>query len=320
MKLQTHVPLECSLSPISYESRLILLGSCFVTNIGSRLQYFKFRQVQNPFGILYQPGALQNLINRSVRQAQYTPEELFFHGEGWHCYDAHSQMSRLTAAELLQALNQGLLSTLAALQEGTHVVITLGTAWAYRHKASGSLVANCHKVPQKEFSRELMPPGKIEESLKGILADIWEVNPKLHCLFTISPVRHLKDGFAGNQRSKAHLISALHSVLESNHGDHRLSYFPAYEILLDELRDYRFYDRDLMHPNQIGIDYIWEKFRESYIAEDSLPVMQEIDGIQKALQHRQFNPDSEASLKFRESLEEKIRRLGKRFPFITFEE
>jgi len=319
MKLQTIVPLQKAEYPIDYSSKMLLLGSCFVENMGSKLDYFKFQQLQNPFGILFHPLALENLVERALAGKTYHVDEVFEQNGIWHCFDAHSDLNALSKEDLLNHLNQGLKETKSELENATHVVITLGTAWVYEHRSLGKTVANCHKVPQKVFEKRLLSPEEIQSSLYRLVDLVAKVNPKVNFIFTVSPVRHLKDGFVENQQSKAHLITSLHSVLSSRAQSRGMSYFPAYEIMMDELRDYRFYGKDLVHPNALAVEYIWGKFKSVWISPDCYTVMDEVDGVQKGLQHRPFNPDSEAHQTFRKSLRTKITYLQERYPFMKFE-
>lgn len=193
-------------------------------------------------------------------------------------------------------------------------MITLGTAWFYRNKKSGETVANCHKFPQSNFGKELLGIDEIKASLKAMVSTMRSINPKVTLMFTVSPVRHLKDGFIANQRSKAHLISAIHEVVKKK----QVSYFPSYEIMMDELRDYRFYNTDLVHPNETAINYIWEKFKDTQISEAAFNTMGEVEAIQKGLMHRSFNPTSEANRIFQKSLQEKIAYIKRSYPFMGF--
>ncbi|WP_373518306.1 GSCFA domain-containing protein [Pricia sp.] len=343
MKLQTQIPLKKAENQIGYDSGLVLLGSCFVKNMGRKFEYFKFRQLQNPFGILFHPLAIEQLISGAIRDESYSETDIFYLNGLWHCFDAHSNLSDASEDNLLKKLNDGLEATRSKLDTASHIIITLGTAWVYQHSASGGVVANCHKVPQREFSKELMPIPEIVNSLGRTIKLVRSVNPSVQLIFTISPVRHLKDGFVENQWSKAHLISAVQQICHhseevmadraegtdsnlthSHLTDIRLiengqiSYFPSYEIMMDELRDYRFYERDMVHPNSIAIDYIWEKFKQTWISEQALTAMEKIDDIQKGLQHRPFNPGSEQHTKFREALETKIAIIRQEYPFMDF--
>ena len=320
MELQTHMALQGAENRIDYQSRLLLLGSCFVENIGGKLDRFKFRSLQNPFGILFHPLALETLIERAMEGREYLSSEIFEQEGIWYCFDAHSQLRATKGHELLALLNKRLVDTREVLESASHIIITLGTAWVYDHRDSGKTVANCHKRPQREFDKRLLSVDQIASSLERLLALVGKVNPGIQPIFTISPVRHLKDGFVENQRSKAHLISALHQVLEGQGpGPAKPAYFPSYEIVMDELRDYRFYGRDMVHPNELAIDYVWEAFQRSWVAPECISIMREVDNLQKGLGHRPFNPDSLEHQKFREALRKKIAYLQEAYPFMKFE-
>mgnify|MGYP000329902026 CR=1 FL=1 len=319
MILQTKIPLEKAGSAIDYQSKFFLLGSCFAENMGAKLDYFQFQAKLNPFGILFHPLAIENLVSRAVQEKPYRPEEVFEQNGRWLCFEAHSDLAANSRDSLLENLNSTLQETQKWLRSASHMMITLGTAWVYRNHSTQKIVANCHKVPQKEFGKELLTIDEIESSLERTLEYISEVNKEATVVFTVSPVRHLKDGFVENQWSKAHLISAVHGVLKTSNFPLSTSYFPSYEIMMDELRDYRFYGKDLIHPNELAVDYIWERFKSVWISEEIYTVMEEVEGIQKGLQHRPFNPESEAHQKFRTSLEAKITYLKERYPFMHFE-
>ncbi|GAG96622.1 unnamed protein product, partial [marine sediment metagenome] len=190
-------------------------------------------------------------------------------------------------------------------------IITLGTAWVYRFIETNELVGNCHKVPQKKFLKELLSIDEIVVSLENIISLIKDFNPKTTILFTVSPVRHLKDGFIENSQSKAHLLAAIHQVIENTTSGARIHYFPSYEIMLDDLRDYRFYKRDMIHPNLTAIDYIWEKFQQAWLDDKTTSIMKEVDTIQKGLAHIPFNPKSEQHQQFLKNLQHKIQVLKK---------
>ncbi|WP_431129087.1 GSCFA domain-containing protein [Flagellimonas flava] len=326
MKLQTNIPLEKEGNPINYQSKLLLLGSCFVKNMGNKLKFYQFKTILNPFGILFHPLAIENLVSRAVKEKPYQAEEVFEQNGRWLCFDAHSDLAANSKDSLLENLNSTLQETQKRLHSASHIMITLGTAWVYRNHSTQKIVANCHKVPQKEFGKELLTIKEIESSLERTLECISEVNKKATVVFTVSPVRHLKDGFVENQRSKAHLIAAVNGflspqdvTLSQSKGRSRVHYFPSYEIMMDELRDYRFYGKDLIHPNELAVDYIWERLKSVWISEEIYPVMEEVEGIQKGLEHRPLNPESEAHQKFRTSLEAKITYLKERYPLMHFE-
>lgn len=321
MKLQTQIPLEKqSNNQIDYNSNILLLGSCFVENIGENLEYFKFQNLQNPFGILFHPKAIETLIHNSLSKKIYSDNDVFFHNEQWHCFDAHSKLSNSNKDELLTSLNENLDLTSKSLHKATHIIITLGTAWIYRDVKSDLPVANCHKVPQNKFVKELLSVEDVSNSLEMMVDLIQKVNPKATLIFTISPIRHIKDGFVENTQSKAHLISALQDLLnlKSDIAIRNSFYFPSYEIMIDELRDYRFYAEDMIHPNRTAIQYIWERFQEVWIASESEKIMLEVDAVQKGIRHKAFNESSEAHQKFLHLLELKKTTLSAQFPHISF--
>lgn len=315
MQFRTQIPVSKSDQPIDYTARIVSLGSCFAVNMSEKLDYFRFQQYCNPFGILFHPLAIEKLFEYAFQEKQFSEADIFFHNEQWHSFEAHSDLNETDPEQLLQNLNNATAETKKQLMQATHVIITLGTAWVYRKTENDQIVANCHKVPQKQFKKELLPVETIRESLEQITAIVLQLNPVAQVIFTVSPVRHIKDGFAENQWSKANLISALHQFLSEQK---TAAYFPAYEIMMDELRDYRFYAEDMIHPNSVAIDYIWQRFTEAWIAEKAKPVMKEVDTIQKGLAHRSFNPDSEQHRKFLENLNVKMSTLVRQYPTIQF--
>lgn len=320
MKLATKIPIPKSNHPIDYHSQVMAFGSCFAENMGAKFQHYKFQSTTNPFGILFHPLAIEKVIDFALSEKKFTPEDVFYHNERWHCFDAHSQLSNPNQEGLLQNLNEALQITKQNLIKASHCIITLGTAWVYKHNESNQIVANCHKVPQREFEKQLLSIQQIEESLEKIINKVKKLNPKIYFIFTISPVRHLKDGFVENQLSKAHLVSSLHSFLV-----HKIllagvgwAYFPSYEILMDELRDYRFYADDLIHPSELAIDIIWQRFSETYFTEKTFKIIKKIEVIQKAIAHRPFNPNSESHIQFLEKLERQKEDLQREYTHIRF--
>ena len=314
MKLLTQIPLKKAQNQIDYTSQLLILGSCFAENIGAKLDYYKFQGLQNPFGIFFHPLAIENLLFKAIEQEVYGEQDVFDLNERFHCFDSHSSLSAISKEELITNLNKSLGDTYTRLKKASHIIITLGTSWVYRSLEDGKVVANCHKVPQTNFNKELLSIEAIVQSLKNMLTMVATINTDIQFIFTVSPVRHLKDGFVENQLSKAHLISAVHKILKIEN----VSYFPSYEIMMDELRDYRFYAKDMVHPNEMAIDYIWEKFRNTWISDNAIEVMDKVDEVQSGLQHRPFNPSSEQHQKFLKSIQEKIAYIKKDYPFMDF--
>ena len=317
MNFTTKIPIQKYNHPITYDSKIMLLGSCFAESMGNKFEYFKFQNTTNPFGIIFNPVSLAKLIERSAQKEYFTEEDIFFQNDLWQCYEVHSELSHPDKEVFLSNLNSIVELTHRHIGSLTHCIITLGTSWVYRNIETNEIVANCHKVPQKQFIKELLSPEIIAQSIESILFNISVVNPNCNFVFTVSPVRHLKDGFTENTLSKSHLISALHKTI--THHPSPISYFPSYEIMMDELRDYRFYAEDMLHPNQTAIDYIWIQFFENYISESEFGLMNEICEVQRALQHRPFNPNSESHQKFLSDLKTKMTTLEKKLPFVSFE-
>ncbi|MCH2195194.1 GSCFA domain-containing protein [Kordia sp.] len=316
MLLQTNIPfVKEPYNPINYNSNVCLLGSCFSEHIGAKLAYYKFKTFQNPFGILFHPKAIENVILKAINEETYTEEDIFYLNERWHCFEAHSEISDANKEKILEKLNSSIQQTHKQLQEASHVIITLGTAWAYRYIKTDTIVANCHKVPQKQFLKEILSVDEIAASVENCIMLLKSINPKITILFTVSPVRHKKDGFVENQRSKAHLLAGIHQHISARHLVH---YFPSYELMMDELRDYRFYADDMLHPNTLAVNYIWEKFQYAWISHESEQAMEAVANIQKGLAHKPFNLDSEQHQKFKENLQIKIQKLQQDFPNIQF--
>lgn len=311
MKLQTTIPVSPQSNQIDYNSKVLLLGSCFAENMGDKLGYFKFQNLQNPFGIIFNPYSIQVLVERAVAMRLFTENDLFQKDERWYCFEVHSSLSGVTREDFLVLLNDRLHQLRNYLKDASHIILTYGTAWVYRHIATDEIVANCHKIPQKEFSKELLDALAIHNSVKKTIYAIRELNKDAAIIGTVSPVRHLKDGFVENSRSKAHLIAALHGVED-------LHYFPAFELMMDELRDYRFYEGDLLHPNATAIEIIWERFKDVWISSETAALQKEIDAVQKGLRHKPFHPESLSHKAFQENLQKQIKTIQEKFQHINF--
>lgn len=308
MNFRTNITLQKERNQIDYSANLLLIGSCFSENISKKLKYYKFKTQSNPFGILFNPIAIENFITNAINKTIYTEKDVFRLNERWHCFDAHSDLSSSDKNELLNNLNEGITNTYKQIQDASHIIITLGTAWMYRFIETDTIVGNCHKVPQKKFLKELLTVEEIVASLENICILIKDINPTTNIVFTVSPVRHLKDGFVENSQSKAHLTAAIHQLIGKLSGV-EVFYFPSYEIMMDDLRDYRFYANDMVHPNQTAIAYIWDQFKQVWIAENTHQILKEVDTIQKGLAHKPFNPTSSQHQVFLKNLQQKIEGL-----------
>ena len=323
MKLQTEIPLKPEENQIDYSSKILLLGSCFSENIGGKFDYFKFQNLQNPFGVIFNPVSIEKLILRAIEDVSFSEEDIFQHNEVWKCFDAHSELSALDKNEFLNNLNSALQNLREVLFSSTHIIFTFGTSWVYRTVDSsaplstGEIVANCHKLPKQHFKKELLSIETISKSLQTLFDKISTINPAATVITTVSPVRHIKDGFVENSLSKAHLISAIQQSL-SLRSQSRNHYFPSYEIMMDELRDYRFYAEDMLHPNKTAIEIIWQKFSKVWVSSETETLQKEIASIQNGLLHRPFNPESAEHLQFLEKLQNKIAMLQQEYPHVSF--
>ena len=315
MKLTTPIKLSRQNPPISYSSKVLLLGSCFAQNMGTKLEYYKFQQCTNPFGILFHPVAIEKLITRAVNHTWFTSKDVFLQNEQWHCFLAHSKLSNTSEEDLISALNSALEKLRFSLLEASHVVFTFGTAWVYKHLEKDTIVANCHKVPQKEFVKQLLSPDDVSDVLLGIETKLRTINPTCSIINTVSPVRHIKDGLIANSRSKAHLIAGVQEIVSLEKLNY---YFPSYEIMMDELRDYRYYKEDLIHPNQTAIAIIWNAFTGSWICPETAALQKKIAVIQNGLLHIPFNENSKAHIHFKKELEVQISQVQKALPWATF--
>lgn len=315
MKFRTVLPTPEFPFQISYQDQIFGLGSCFVTHIKQKLDEYQFRNHINAFGTVFNPVSIQNLLQRVVNQKYITEDEIFYHQGVWKHFDFHSQFNHHDKLAFLQEINQTIIDTLSLLKQSNLIILTLGTAWVYKHKKIQKIVNNCHKVSGDNFKKVLLSPTDITDSLKESIRLIRFVNPKSKILLTLSPVRHLRDGFIENQRSKAHLLTAIHLVVDKQN----IFYFPSYEILMDDLRDYRFYKDDLLHPNTMAVDYIWERFSDSLIDKQSLQTMQEVERINKSLMHKAFNPESKTYQDHLKSVAERISKLQNKYPWMVFQ-
>lgn len=317
MEFRTALKIKSEEPAVDYNSKIFLLGSCFVENIAKKLNWYRIQNLSNPFGILYHPNSLENFLKKVASEYQYVEDDIICFNDKWISFEAHSQLSKDSKEDLLEELNRNIKLSRNYIKGTSHCFITLGTSWFYRNNGSGLPVANCHKIPQKNFTKEISGVEETSNILKNIISVVRSINPETTIIFTISPVRHLKEGMVENQRSKANLLSALHEVLE-NSGGRNLKYFPSYEILMDDLRDYRFYSEDMIHPSEVAIDYVWNLLIQTYFSAEAIEIMDQVARIQKDLSHRPFNPDSPAHQNFQERTKRKIQALKITYPHLKF--
>jgi hypothetical protein len=315
MKLQTKIPIESETPKIDYDSKIVLVGSCFVESIGDKLDYLKFQTLQNPFGILFHPIAIERIIERALESDFFTESDIFFKNERWHCFELHSSVCATTKIDFLSLINNKLKELREYLITASHVVLTFGTSWVYRFLKTKKIVANCFKIPQKEFQKELLSIEEIKTSYNNIVTQILSRNPDTQIITTISPVRHVKEGIIENNRSKAHLITALQQLVFE---EKKVCYFPSYELMIDQLRDYRFYKEDMIHPNGTAIKIIWEFFKKTWISKETESIQKSIRTIRSGLDHQPFDPTSKQHQLFLQDLKTKMNQVEKEFSHIKF--
>ena len=300
---------------INHSHQLFLAGSCFTEQIGSKLAAHKFRIIDNPNGILFNPVSISKSIVSYIENKRYTEQDLFFQNELWGSWEHHTRFSSINKDDCLQKINESQAAAHDFLKNADWILLTLGSAFIYELE-NKRVVANCHKVPTDKFNKRLLSSEEVVAILDNLIHRLKHFNPTLKIIFTISPVRHLRDGFVENNRSKATLINAVHQLVDKFQG---LFYFPAYELIMDDLRDYRFFAEDMVHPNYAATNYVWEKFVATCIDEPSQLLMKEINSINAARSHKAFNPASEAHKRFLKTNLEKVEMLKTKYDYIDFE-
>ncbi len=319
MQLTTPVEIVKNGLKIEHKSKLMLLGSCFAQNIGLRLQEYKFNVCCNPFGIVYNPLSIATILQRIVSGELFSAgsPEIFESAERWHSILHHSDFSRKTKEDFLANINDSLAAAHNLIKESDVIIITFGTAYAYERASDGAVVSNCHKLPASTFNRRLLRTEEIVEKMSRAINEITALRPEVKFIFTVSPIRHLRDGAHDNQLSKATLLIATEELQKRFHG--RCNYFPSYEIMMDELRDYRFYAEDMTHPSPLAVEYIWEKFATQHITEESLTLNHSIKDVMRGLAHRPFDPESKGYKKFVGDIMQKIAQIKEKHPYLDFE-
>ncbi|TAJ12950.1 hypothetical protein DMA11_10630 [Marinilabiliaceae bacterium JC017] len=308
---RTIVPVTESSIKINYDSKILFMGSCFTENIGAKLVNARFNVLINPFGILYNPMSISQSLDLLLERRCFTEHDLVFDNDLWHSFFHHGRFSSEKKEECLSMINDELEKASEFIKSADFLILTFGTAWVYELKESQRVVSNCHKFPAKAFNRYRLEPEEIVHTYKDLFVKLKVHNPKLKIILTISPVRHWKDGAHGNQVSKAVLLLAVNNLVALFEN---VDYFPAYELILDDLRDYRFFDEDMLHPGKKAIDYVWERFCKAWFAKDAVSFLQEMNRVIKAKEHRPFNPQSEAYEIFLSQNIEKIHKISKSYP------
>ncbi|MEP6927733.1 MAG: GSCFA domain-containing protein, partial [Ginsengibacter sp.] len=288
---------------ISYTDKILFIGSCFTEEIGDKMRDLKFNVLQNPNGILYDPVSISSALVSYIENKKFTDDDLFLWDELWHSWQHHSLFSGMNKENVLQSINHSQYEAHLFLKNASWLVITAGTSYSYQLKKSGEHVANCHKAAQDFFEKKLLPVEEIISNLSASVLKLQSFNPQLKIIFTISPVRHVRDGVIENNKSKARLIEAIHFIIEKSQN---VFYFPAYELIIDVLRDYRFYKSDLVHPTGAATEFVFENFCNAYVDEPGKKLLEEIKMIVAAINHKPFQKESAAHKKFMKAQLEKI--------------
>ncbi len=316
MKLMLDVDIQSPPQRITYRDRIFLIGSCFTEHIGKRLEDLKFPVLQNPNGILFDPVSVCKSINSYIDLKNYEDNDLFFLNDLWQSWDHHSIFSGINKLEVLSGIKQSQMAAHEYLKTASWLIITLGSSFSYGLKESETPVANCHRAPAQWFNKSLLPIEETTTHLSDTIKKLKTFNPALKIIFTISPVRHIRDGVVENNRSKARLIEVVNRLLEAF--DHTF-YFPAYELVIDILRDYRFYDIDLVHPNYAATEIVFNRFEQSFIDTETQLLMGEVRKIINAFKHKPFHPDTNQHRSFLENSFEKVLSLQAKLPHLQFD-
>jgi hypothetical protein len=302
---RTEIDIKQSNKEITHKNKIMLLGSCFAENVGSLLLNDKFLCITNPFGVLYNPISVLNALKDTINCKIYKQKQLTKNGNLWCSFSHHSSFSSVNPEKAIQKINQQVQLAHNHFSATNFLFITFGTARVYRFIQTNSIVSNCHKFGREEFNQELLSVKDIVNDYSVAIAEILKQKPDLQIIFTLSPVRHLKDGFVENMQSKAILHLAIQELVAKFDN---CSYFPAYEVFMDDLRDYRYYADDLIHPRTNGINYLYQKFSDSYYSNDTKNALSEIRKIKQALSHRPLTDDEETINQFRKNIVEKAKK------------
>ncbi|MBC7849418.1 MAG: GSCFA domain-containing protein [Chitinophagaceae bacterium] len=302
---------------IKYQDRILLTGSCFTEHIGDRLHELKFKTLQNPNGILFDPASVASSLISYIQNKKYSQGDLSPFNELWQSWQHHSRFSAMNADECLSLINQSQQRAHEFLKDADWLLITLGSSFSYRLTEHNQPVANCHRAPAQWFRKHLMTIEEINSTLDNCIHQLFRFNPKLQIIFTISPVRHIRDGVIENNRSKARLVEVVHHLV--NKFD-KLHYFPAYELVVDVLRDYRFYDIDMVHPNYAATKFVMEHFMRSCITAEARELSELIEQVVRARRHKPFQPATEAHKKFLLQNLQQARMLEEKYPFLDLSE
>lgn len=316
--MQFHLDLNPGISAdkIQHQHSLLLIGSCFTEHIEKKLSAVKFNCNSNPFGIVFNPKSIADSLTRILEKNYFTESDLMETGEKWISLETHTALSKSSKEELLSALNNLIDQWHLHLSKAHWLILTFGTAHYYQYNQTGNAVANCHKLPAQAFTKKTSDPSQIATAYTTVLEKLHQLNPSLTILFTVSPVKHLRDGVIQNNLSKAILTVSVHEIIRKNKN---CFYFPAYELVNDDLRDYRFYEPDMAHPNKQAIEYVWNKFSACYFDKETQAMIDKFNELHSSINHRPLHLHTKAFSDFKAAQLKKCLQLQALYPFINFE-
>mgnify|MGYP004702304183 CR=1 FL=1 len=316
-KFQTLVEVPKYRWQTGYSQKIVFMGSCFTENIGIRMEILKYNVDINPFGILYNPVSVAKGLRILLQQKEFTMEDLVLNNGLWHSFSHHGRFSSADENETLEQINSRIKSSADFLKNAGFLFITFGTAWVYKFKKTGLPVSNCHKMHATQFERARLDVDEIFDDYRELLIEMNKINPSLKVVFTVSPIRHWKDGAIENQRSKAVLLLAIDKLI-NEFGDDYCDYFPAYEIVMDELRDYRFYAGDMNHISDVAVEHIWEKFQLALIDKESQQVAAQVQKIVKDASHIPIHINTPEYNQFLWKMNKRIAELEEKYKYLNF--
>lgn len=311
---QTQIEIPRSPLTITYEDSIMALGSCFAENMGNKMNDLYFETDINPFGVLYNPVSIRNSLELLIENKQFTITDLVEYRSLWQSFSHSSLFTAISADACLSKINLRLNAAVEFLKKTDILLLTVGTAWVFEERKSGRVVSNCHKLPASEFKRRRLTIDEIVSDYTELINKLASTFPSLQIIFSVSPIRHWKDGAHENNISKSTLMLAI-DILQSQFKT--VHYFPAYEIQMDELRDYRFYASDMLHPSDVAIDYIWRRFSDTYFDPTTITIKKEIEQLVGNLSHRPIQPDTEEFRKFKLKIEERKANIIANYPFLS---
>ncbi len=316
MDFHLQFPIPAFYSSLNYSHSLLFVGSCFAENIGEKMQHFKFNAGINPHGILYNPASIATALRSYINNMPVKESDLFFANDCWNSWEHHSRFSHPDKTVCLTGINNSIEYAHQQLKNAKWLFITFGSAFVYTHIDGNKLTGNCHKIPNSQFAKSMLFADEIIKEYTALITQLNQFNSDLNIVFTVSPVRYIRDGVVENNLSKAVLIQSVHGLVKQQAN---AFYFPAYELIIDDLRDYRFYKSDLVHPTQQAIDYVFEKLMDCSFDVETQQLFEKINDLVTAMEHRPFNKDTAAFQKFKATYLQRAVNIQEAFPFLDLE-